>query len=259
MTLLFLEDFETDGNGTRYTTFDGIGNALAEFSDGFSDFFTRTDSTNINANYDVTGFGGSFFFAMMDTNGSPGTADSTETRITFAAIDITGYTNLSFSGLFAEDDDGVNQDWDGTDFLLIEYSIDGGSFQNLMSFRSSAAGFNSEPAQDTNFDGTGDGTALTSAFTSFTAGITGTGSNLVLRITSHLDSGDEDIAFDNIEVNGDLALVLDEAFDSQAGFTGGANFHSDAGTSSGFDFFGIHDPTGTNTDFGGDAAPNAGF
>ena len=28
---------------------------------------------------------------------TPGTADSTETRITFAAIDITGYTNLTFS------------------------------------------------------------------------------------------------------------------------------------------------------------------
>ena len=255
MTLLFLEDFETDGNGTRYFTFDGLGNALAEFTDGGFDFFTRTDGTNITSTYETTGFGGNFFFAMQDTNGSPGTADSTETRITFAAIDITGYTNLTFSGLFAEDDDGANQDWDDTDFLLIEYSIDGGAFQNLMSFRSSAAGFNSEPAQDTNFDGTGDGTALTSVFTSFTSAIAGTGSSLVLRMSSHLDSSDEDIAFDNIEVNGDLALAFDEAFDDQTGFLGGINFFSDGA----FDFFGIFDPLGTNTDFGGDLDPDAGF
>ena len=124
-----------------------------------------------------------------------------------------------------------------------------------MSFRSSAAGFNSEPAQDTNFDGTGDGTALTNVFTSFTSAIAGTGTSLVLRMSSHLDSSDEDIAFDNIEVNGDLALALDEAFDDQTGFLGGIDFFSDGA----FDFFGIFDPSGTNTDFGGDLDPDAGF
>ena len=72
MTLLFLEDFETDGNGTRYFTFDGLGNALAEFTDGGFDFFTRTDGTNITGTYETTGFGGNFFFAMQDTNGYPG-------------------------------------------------------------------------------------------------------------------------------------------------------------------------------------------
>ena len=195
---LFSESFETDGNGTRYTT------SIPELSDGSGDFYTRTDGTNITGTYNVTGEDGSFYFALMDTDGDAGGAAII--TMTFSAIDITGYENLSFSGLFAEDDatDGL-EDWDANVSLQIEYSIDGGAFQDMLSFESTG-GTNTGPAQDTDFDGVGDGTALTSAFSLFTAGIVGTGASLVLRVTArNFTAGDEDISFDNLQVTGDLA------------------------------------------------------
>ena len=39
MAVIYTEGFESDGNGTRYTT------SVAEFSDGDGDFFTRTDGS----------------------------------------------------------------------------------------------------------------------------------------------------------------------------------------------------------------------
>ena len=63
MTVIYREDFETDGNGTRYAT------SVAEFSDGAGDFFTRTDGSTIGTFYSVTGAEGTGWFAVMDTDG----------------------------------------------------------------------------------------------------------------------------------------------------------------------------------------------
>ncbi|NBC06264.1 MAG: T9SS type A sorting domain-containing protein [Bacteroidetes bacterium] len=127
--------------------------------------------------------------------------------LTISNIDINGFNNLSFSGFFAEDDDGSNEDWDLSDYVHIFYSIDGGAEQNLLWFESIPDGspFNSVPAQDTDFDGDGDGDILTDEFQQFSAAIAGTGSSLTIRIEFDLDSGDEDIALDELVVTGDAA------------------------------------------------------
>ena len=215
MATIFTESFETDGNGTRYTT------SVPEFSDGSGDFFTRTDGSNIGSFYDVTGAEGSFFFAAQDIDGE--VPDSLQT-LTFSSIDISGASNLSFSALFAEDDDGSNQDWDAPDFVKVEYEIDGGGFQNLLAFENDGNTFNSAPFQDTDFDGTGDGIEVTESFSAFSSAIASTGSTLDLRFTFDLDSGDEDIAIDNIEILGDTAtvgptVVLNEPFTDDSQFT----------------------------------------
>lgn len=198
VTSVLDEGFETDGNPARYTT------STAEFSDGVGDFFTRTDGGNIASFYSVTGFGGSFFFAGMDLDGEG--AASTQT-LDFTGLDISGLTNLQFSIDVAEDDDGSNQDWDSDTALTIEYQIDGGGFQNLLAF-AATGGTNTEPAQDTNFDGVGDGTALSSVFATFSAAIAGTGSALDIRITfANMDAGDEDAAIDNVRVTGEAAFT----------------------------------------------------
>lgn len=250
MGLIYLEDFETDGNGTRYFT------DVTEFSDGFGDFFTRTDGSNIGNFYELTGQGGSSYFAGMDLDGEGG---PDVVSLTTQQINIAGFNNLSFSGLFAEDDDGTNQDWDADSYALIEYRIDGSAWTNLLAF-AAAGGTNTEPLLDTDFDGVGDGAALTDVFAEYTAAIAGIGTNLELRVTlENLNAGDEDFAFDNLAINGDVAVVLEEFFNDASGFDGEVNFFSDTDVSSGFDFFGIYDPTGTNNDFGGDTAPNAAF
>lgn len=202
MARIFFEDFETDGLGSRYTL------DRNEFSDGAGDFLTRTDGSNIGAFYEITGESGDFHYAAMDLDGEGGTGS---TVMTFTGIDISGFENLSFSGLFAEDDDGDNQDWDADSALFVSAAIDGGAFVNLLSFQA-AGDTNTEPALDTNFDGLGDGTALSSVFETFSAAISGTGSTLDLRIDiQNLDAGDEDISFDALEITGDSTQPAAEA------------------------------------------------
>lgn len=197
MVDIFVESFETDGNGTRYIT------SVSEFSDGFNDFFTRTNGSNISSSYQVSGQDGDFFFAAQDIDGEVASSQQT---LLFSDINISGFTNLNFSALFAEDDDGTNEDWDLPDFVKVEFAIDGGSFQDLLAIESVPDGdnFNAVPAIDTDFDGDGDGTEITDSFTEFSRPIAQTGSTLDLRFTIDLDSGDEDIAIDNIKITGDM-------------------------------------------------------
>ncbi|MEM9003848.1 MAG: SdrD B-like domain-containing protein [Cyanobacteria bacterium P01_F01_bin.86] len=193
-TTIFTESFETDGNNSRYTT------SVTEFSDGSSDFFTRTDGSNITSSYEVTNPDGSFYFAAMDTDAEPPNADIVS--ILWEDINITNFTSLTFSGLFAEDDDGSSQDWDSDALAYVEYQIDGGGFTKLLQFASEGS-LNTEPGLDSDFDGERDGTTLTSTFSEFSANIAETGSTLDLRFTiENLASGDEDIAFDQFIITG---------------------------------------------------------
>ncbi|NES82817.1 MAG: PEP-CTERM sorting domain-containing protein [Moorea sp. SIO2B7] len=196
---LFTETFD---NNSQYTS------NVSEFSDGSADYWTRTDGSNISIGSNPFTNPDGFFFAGQDLNGEGGSDTAT---LTWNSINIANFTNLSFSGFFAEDDssDG-NEDWDNggngdQDFVLVEYQIDSGGFQKLLAFESSTAlgGFNDEPLVDTDFDGTGDGIALTNTFSQFTSNIAGTGNLFDLRITVSLDDGDEDIAFDNLTITGD--------------------------------------------------------
>ncbi len=193
MTMLFVEDFETDGNGTRYTT------SIPEFKEVDSDFFGRTDGSDIGT-YNLNGQSGNFFFGIEDVNAN-GASDIDTLKI--IGIDIKLATELIFKGLFAEEDaqDG-NQDWDNNTELIIQTQIDDGGYGTILQF-SAEGGTNSEPRQDTNFDGIGDGTALAPIFTEFIANISGSGSVLdILIILENFDAGDEDVSFDNLMVKG---------------------------------------------------------
>lgn len=195
---LMQEDFED--NMLNYTS------SIAEYTDGSEDYFTRTDFTNVAAAVEINNVQGNFAFAAQDIDDG-GVFDSQQS-LTFSGINITNHINLSFSGLFAEDDDGTNEDWDPDDFVHVAVQIDGGGFTNILNFESSTnLSTNVEPAQDTNFDGVGNGTALTNTLTAFNANIAGTGNTLDLRITMDFALSDEDIAFDNITISGDVAPV----------------------------------------------------
>ncbi|MBC58490.1 MAG: hypothetical protein CL814_16350 [Confluentimicrobium sp.] len=250
MSIIYREDFETDGNGTRYTT------SVPEFTDGSGDFFTRTDGSTIGSFYSVTGFSGAYYFAVMDTNGEAPFASTVSLSI--GGVDIAGYSSIVISGLFAEDDDSTNQDWDADSLVYVEAQVDGGGYAKVLQFAS--GGFtNSEPGLDTDFDGIADGPALTATFTNYIAALSGTGSVLDLRITfENLEAGDEDISIDDITVSGTAAstdvTVLDETFDDATGFTTSTAFFSDGY----YDYFGISDGAGGG-DFGGDPQPGADF
>jgi hypothetical protein len=189
---IYQEDFETDTNGTNYNT------SIVEFSDGFSDFLTRTDGSNINSSYSVSNISNSFYFAAQDIDGEGAT--NPQNLSTFP-IDVTGLTDIDFVILLAEDDDGSNQDWDETDYMHITYSIDGGTAQNVL-WVESDGGTNTTPRIDTDFDGVGDGDEITSTFSEFVVSDIpiGGGASIVFTVEFSLNSGDEDIAIDNIRV-----------------------------------------------------------
>lgn len=244
-TILREEDFESDGNGSRYVT------SVAEFSDGSGDYFTRTDGTNIGSFASYSNLNGTAWFGLQDVDGEGGPVT---VSVTLAPIDITGATDLTFNGLFAEDaaSDGA-QDWDADALVYVEASIDGGAWVKVLQFASQGV-TNTQPGMDSDFDGVADGPVLTDAFTGYTAAISGTGALLSIRITAeNLDAGDEDIAFDQLRVSGVTGPVevvaLNETFDSGAGFTTSVDFFSDGAG----DYFGI---AGTVPDFGGGTAPS---
>lgn len=188
--VILAESFETDGNGTRYVT------STTEFSDGGGDFFGRTDGSNIGSYYQVDGQEGDFFFGAMDIDGEGASAQQS---LTFEGLDIAGMDDLVLAFSLAEDDDGTNQDWDASDYFTASYSVDGGAWVKVFEVRSSTGGTNGEPSVDTDFDGVGDGAALTDAFQEFQTALTGvTGSTIDIRFDYSLNSGDEDIALDRI-------------------------------------------------------------
>ena len=129
-------DFETENSGYSVSSTTGSG---------FTDVFNRSNSSLTN----VTNEDG-FFWAVEDfPNGF------TNPSITLDQINITGSNSFTFS---IDMTSHHYNDWDTADELLITYSIDGGSYQNLMWVQSTEddTAFNEPAALDTNFDGTGD-------------------------------------------------------------------------------------------------------
>lgn len=195
---------ETFDNTSQFTT------STSLFSDGSADYLGLTGGptedfgggASPSAVKNYSGFDGSFLTGQ-DLDG-----EGTSLPITFAwsGLDISGLTNLMFTGLFAEflDDSG---DIDASDFLALEYQIDGGGYQSLLSFHldeDHSGAFNGVFREDTNGDGRGEGLpALGDSATEFTKAILGTGSLLDLRFTVSVNSGDEDFAVDNFRVMGD--------------------------------------------------------
>lgn len=203
----FSENFETAGGDETYSLSDyGSSSSLTETNDSAGDFYLRTDGSDLSG-YTVTGVSGSYFFALQDTDGDPPNPDLI--RLEWTGIDITGGTGLQFSGLFAEDDaNDLNEDWDADTKVSVSVSIDGAGYVEILRFEA-LGGTNTAPAQDSDFDGIGDGTILTSAFQEFSAPIIGTGSSLDLKIEfEYLDAGDEDIAIDNFLIISSSAPII---------------------------------------------------
>ena len=184
--------------------------SVPEFVDGSGDYFSRTDGNNISVTF--TDIIGNSFFAAQDIDGFPsGSTGATENEsIIFENLDVSLYSTIYFDALFAEDDDGSNQDWDGSDFLNVEYSFDGGTtWTSFFAIENESDGTNAVPRIDTNLDGTGDGEEITDTFKPFRAAFENNTSNnptnsttVSIRISISLNSGDEDIAFDNVLIRG---------------------------------------------------------
>ena len=191
--VILLEDFED--NTVNFTS------SQALFHDGDSDYFTITPLNNAADPVDpYTGFIGSNYFAVEDiddnnTNSSNGTL--------FFNVDVSDFEDLFVDLSFAA---GGNEDptlsYDSNDGFLVRASLDGGAFQNLLAFEAEGT-TNQLLRQDTDFDGTGDGFAPTSAFTAFNnLAIAGTGTNLLVEVSFDSNDGDSEFAIDQFSING---------------------------------------------------------
>jgi hypothetical protein len=182
------EDFS---DNTKYTvTLGGEGN------DGTADYFQRTDGSNINKTYTNTS---GFFFAGQDIDdaNTNGWTSASPSQLTWADIDISGKSQIIFS---VDVGSTATNRIDNNDYLLFEYSIDGGNWIKLLAFENDGTQFNTFFQEDTNFDGNGDGTIITSALGSFQKPIVGSGLKLSIRFTAAVDAGDEDFAIDNLKL-----------------------------------------------------------
>ena len=179
----YTESFETDGRGTRYGVLGGFvsGNSL----------FARIDPSP-----DVPATDGSQAFAAERTQ-----TDAAPLEAVTAHINTAGYANLKLDLLAATQGGSVFEKAD--DFLLVQTSVDGGAWVTKGAFH--ATGTTSQPlALDSDLDGTGDGTALTSSFQNFSFDLP-TATTLGVRIVAATDGTGERILFDNIRVTGDQA------------------------------------------------------
>jgi len=172
----------------------------AEGNDGTSDYFMTTDGSDIGKTYE--GVNGNFF-AGQDIDDSGWEGSASPSQLQWSDIDITGQTNIEFTGSFGEvfDDPG---DIDNSDSLLVQYRIDGGDWQNLIAFRNDGSQYNTTFLEDTDFDGIGDGTSITSengTMVSFTKSIPETGAAMDLLFTAQVNSGDEDFAIDGFQLS----------------------------------------------------------
>src|SRR5690606_12078067 len=178
-------------------------------------YFKRTTNSQIDLAFgSYTGQSGTTFWAGENHGGLFG-AGNEEQNIVFSNINISGKTGLTFKGLFAANNQGAAFEnmalgASHSDYMIVEYNIDGGAYQPLFSFfanNNTASGVNNKSlAEDTNGDGIGNGTILTANFTTFTKSIAGTGTTLTLRVRCSSNGNNEEMAFDNFQLLADACV-----------------------------------------------------
>ncbi len=202
---IWSESFDSTATATYVVTLGVEGSAPVSSFGTISDYFLRVSNpaylyTGAGEYYSTTGD----FFAAQDLDGYNGSfpGGANPSQLTWSGIPITGFTSMTFEGLFASSNSKI----DNTDSLVVEYRIDAGPWTTVIAFRNDGTGSNKDFLEDTNLDGIGDGTDLDSNFTSFSKNIFGSGSTLDLRVTVAVDAGGEDIAFDEFKIEGLISL-----------------------------------------------------
>jgi hypothetical protein len=195
------------GGGTRSV---GAGATAYPASPPYSRYFKQTTLADIS---DIApffqGIEGSMLWAAEDIDGAlDGLANgqSSEQYVQWSGINIAGKTGLSFTGTFAAT---LSTVWDhqtsatvGPDYMILQYQLNGtGGWTTFLAFQPNIVGSTSAAlAVDANFDGTGDGIALTNTLTDFSASIPVTGTTINIRCMVSTNSQNEEMAFDNFRM-----------------------------------------------------------
>ncbi len=204
-TTLWSESFDSTAAANYTVTQGGEGLKINTTYNTTSDYFFRTSGgyfymgSGVAQNY--SGNVGNFF-AAQDIDGGTWSGAASPSQLTWTGINISGYSNLSFEGLFGSINDGKI---DASDSVLVEYQINGAGWLALLALRNDGTTYNTGFLQDANMDGIGEINNLDSAMMMLSASIPGAGSSLDLRITVAVDAGGEDVAFDEFKIKGSMA------------------------------------------------------
>jgi hypothetical protein len=218
---LLSESFETDGEGTRYTS-----NTYNECQvpGANPDYFLRgntnpflppgTCATGHGSAVTLCGTCGTFFWGSEDIRSSvvPPPGNRPPGSILFSPINITNYNSLQVS-LYLATASNNNARWENSDSINIQASINGGAFFTVGRFMgNNPVGGNL--IIDANLNGVYDpGTEATpicdiAVMTKYTFNIPGTGSTLRINLDFDQLGGTEEMAIDLIEVKGTSTLPV---------------------------------------------------
>ena len=201
-TTLLTEDFETDGEGDRYTT--------NHFFDSCNDLFERsTNGGMFCLSNEPTNVSGVHYWAGEDTDVTSGGTGI----LTLDPVTVSGYS-LEMKVLLAV---GRPNDFrfETDDELLFQYNMDGGGWNTFAAFYGSFEGsglINGDLTQDADFNGMGDPGGLeieSSDFVDFTFSIPATGNSLQIRFVMGQNQGTEEIMLDNIRIIGNVPLPVE--------------------------------------------------
>jgi hypothetical protein len=207
-TTLLTESFETDGEGSRYTS--------NSFYNSTVDFFTRMDNDPVtyavgnNAGVHPTNPNGSFYWGAEDCD----VASGGEGVITLNALAATGYNlDVTVSLANSRPNDGRLEP---LDYFILEYNLDGSGW-NIFGALYGNNGTGSGNLQvDADLNGSPDpaGAEVNSSnFQDFNFSIPTTGNSLQLRLRVLANTGSESIIFDNIRISGTSSVPSPGAWD----------------------------------------------
>ncbi|QNL20581.1 T9SS type A sorting domain-containing protein [Hyphobacterium sp. CCMP332] len=202
---VYVEDFETDGNNSRYT----LSHQFYDF--GISSYFGRgTLAQFTGLPSGITGLNGSYLVAAEDLDRSTSGPSDGVVTFTTRQIKVDSFSDLIFifklGARSANNYDffaGSNRDW-----LDVDVRYDGGSWTRLMQFRNGpTASTNSQRMyRDNDLDNLGGEQAqdsiLSETMQAFRDTTAVTGDTAEFRIRLRCNSSSEELFFDQIVVKG---------------------------------------------------------
>ncbi len=182
-TVLYVQDFEASGPGSGYSTTNQYITTphYTHFLHTDGSALPISNYTNTTGSF-ISGFNTDWFLGHP-TLGTP--------TLTTDSFDITGVTNLQFAIDLASNT--TTPHWTATSQVTFEYRVDGGAWIDI--FTADSAGVHmGNPMVD--------GVAITNAFTTFTADISGlTGTTMEIQVVWANLSTLESLAIDNMAVS----------------------------------------------------------
>ena len=201
---ILVENFDNDSQFVKSENF---------FTDSTGDYFGIYDPVGDTDDFDgdPTSFGGipnysNYSFNYLIGEDLDAAGGSSTRTLTWSNLNITGYTNLTFS-VYLGVDTGY---FDSSDEVTFAVDIDGGGYTDIVSFSGTG----------TNTNATNGSITLSKILQEVTANITGTGTSLNLRLTVSADSSNEEFAIDNIRLEGtasssDPSITFDSSSSSE--------------------------------------------